>query len=451
MKHTPFLIVSLLLTLAVPAEATHFVSGSTGADGAFAPTVSTTLTVPESGVFNFTTVNIGVTVTFTKNAKNTPVVILATGDVNMTGTIRVSGSNYSTQIPGKGGPGGFDGGYGGVSGRDAGAGQGPGGGGGGRFQSASYNYGGGAGYRTAGGAGSGPLAGAGGSVYGTERLIPLIGGSGGGGGTSAYATSTGYGGGGGGGTILIASSGSIIFGGYAAARIEAKGGCSYSLYGGGSGGAIRLVANSITGAPAAIDVAGCQNGGMGRVRLEAHTFDGAIAGNPDYSYGAPGSVFPASAPSLRIAFIAGVAAPVQPTGSYQTPDVTLPTTTANPATVGLEAANIPVGTVIAVTVTPQWGVASTTSSAPLSGTQAASTATASVTLPTTDPAILTATATFTLASWEGFPRPLYAGEEVTRVRVAASYGGPSRVTYLTASGKEAPADQMAWWPVFSSE
>jgi hypothetical protein len=190
---------------------------------------------------------------------------------------------------------------------------------------------------------------------------------------------------------------------------------------------------------------------MGRVRLEAHTFDGVIAGNPDYSYGAPGSVFPASAPTLRIASIAGMAAPTQPTGSYQTPDVTLPTTTTNPVTVGLEAANIPTGTVIAVTVTPQWGTATTTSSTPLSGTQAASTATASVTLPTSDPAILTATATFTLVAAAGFPKPLYAGEEVTHVRVAATYGGPSRVTYLTATGKEVPPDQVAWWPVFSRE
>jgi hypothetical protein len=190
---------------------------------------------------------------------------------------------------------------------------------------------------------------------------------------------------------------------------------------------------------------------MGRVRLEAHTFDGAVGGNPDYSYGAPGSVFQASAPTLRIASIAGVSAPVQPTGSYQTPDVTLPTTTTNPVTIGLEAANIPVGTVIAVTVTPQWGAATTANSSPLSGTQAASTATANATLPTTDPAILTATATFTLVASADFPRPLYAGEEVTHVRVAASYGGPSRVTYLTASGKEVAPEKVAWWPVFSQE
>jgi hypothetical protein len=41
---------------------------------------------------------------------------------------------------------------------------------------------------------------------------------------------------------------------------------------------------------------------------------------------------------------------------------------------------------------------------------------------------------------------VYAGEEVTHARVAATYGGASRVTYLTKSGREVSADQVAWWP-----
>ena len=46
-----------------------FSSGSTGADGAFNPTQSQTLQLPESGVFNFTTINIpaGVTIRFGRN------------------------------------------------------------------------------------------------------------------------------------------------------------------------------------------------------------------------------------------------------------------------------------------------------------------------------------------------------------------------------------------------
>ena len=72
-----------------------FNSGSTGADGAFAPTANQEVQIPESGVFNFTTVNIpgGVKITFKRNSKNTPVTILASGNVSILGTIDVSGGN----------------------------------------------------------------------------------------------------------------------------------------------------------------------------------------------------------------------------------------------------------------------------------------------------------------------------------------------------------------------
>src|SRR5437879_1006787 len=64
--------------------------GSTGELGAFAPscaptpcTVTPPVTLPPGGVLNFTTVNIpaGVTVTFARNAANTPVTILATSEI----------------------------------------------------------------------------------------------------------------------------------------------------------------------------------------------------------------------------------------------------------------------------------------------------------------------------------------------------------------------------------
>ena len=105
-----------------------FVSGSTGADGAFSPTVNTVVTLPPDGIFNYTTVNIpvGVTVTFRKNVTNTPLVMLATGNVTVAGTLQLSGTN-STNVgaagdgnlgddgqPGVGGPGGYDGGIGSV-------------------------------------------------------------------------------------------------------------------------------------------------------------------------------------------------------------------------------------------------------------------------------------------------------------------------------------------------
>jgi len=79
----------------MPVLAQAFVSGSTGADGDFAPTVNTQVVLPPSGILNYGTVNIpaGVTVTFKKNATNTPVVILASGNVTIAGSIGVSGGH----------------------------------------------------------------------------------------------------------------------------------------------------------------------------------------------------------------------------------------------------------------------------------------------------------------------------------------------------------------------
>src|ERR1041384_4968022 len=68
-----FAIVGAALSLfcaAVTLQAqNNFTSGSTGADGAFSPTVSASVAVPESGVFNYTTVNIptGGTITYPRS------------------------------------------------------------------------------------------------------------------------------------------------------------------------------------------------------------------------------------------------------------------------------------------------------------------------------------------------------------------------------------------------
>jgi hypothetical protein len=111
-------------------------------------------------------------------------------------------------------------------------------------------------------------------------------------------------------------------------------------------------------------------------------------------------------------------------------------------TIGLAAANIPLGTTITLTAKPQNGAASSTASTPLAGTVASSIATASLTIPTNQPSVISASATFTLAALSG-AGPLFAqGEAVERVRVAAFLGGPSQVTYITTSGREVPADEL---------
>ncbi|HVG19197.1 MAG TPA: hypothetical protein VNI02_09090, partial [Blastocatellia bacterium] len=220
--------VYLLAGIPLPAYAQGgFSSGSTGADGAFSPTTSQTIQVPESGVFNYTTVNIpsNVTITYVRNAKNTPVTILASGNVTINGVILLSGVDGGANGGGGlGGPGGFNGGAGGFgfAGDVAGFGTAPfvgvtadgpgGGGGGGSVNGADISGGGGGGYAlpgTNGGRASvNAVAGQGGPRYGATTLLPLIGGSGGGGG-GAITGQHGGAGGGGGGAILIASSTTI--------------------------------------------------------------------------------------------------------------------------------------------------------------------------------------------------------------------------------------------------
>lgn len=441
MKRLVILASILFLFLMGNANASSFISGSTGADGAFNPTANTELQLPPNGIFNFTTVNIpaGVTVTFKKNAANTPVYILATGDVTIAGTIDVSGENASSSIPGKGGPGGFDGGYGGATGLSGGKGLGPGGGGGASVNNCNAGGGGfaisgGPGYSTAGG------------IYGNAAIVPLIGGSGGGGG-GGFSDSSGYGGGGGGGAILIASSGTITLNG----TIAAKGGsssynCCYISYcpagGGGSGGAVKLMANSISGNGAITATGGNLGsgrnnaGGAGRIRLEAYTINRTAGTDPPYTFGLPGSVFPAAAPVLRITSIGGVNVPANPTGAYNQPDIMLPSSTTNPVSVNISASNIPVGTTVTVSVIPQYGSSSNVN-ATLSGTEASSTASASVNLSTEYSNIITAHATYTLQT-----AMYYEGEKIDKVRVASMMGGQSETIYISESGREIKAEEL---------
>ncbi|MGH7534260.1 MAG: hypothetical protein ACREMG_01605, partial [Gemmatimonadales bacterium] len=379
-------LVAVLLGL-VPGSAGAFDSGSSGDDGAFSPAVNTEVQVPPDGVFNHTTVNVptGVTVTYKRNATNTPVTILASGNVTIAGTINVSGG-VSPDVgaagngnlgddgqPGLGGPGGFDGGRGGLLGANSGTnrrggnGLGPGAGGGATRRDTLGCGGGGGGFGAAGAAGiaacSGTQLGAGGSSYGVAGLLPLIGGSGGGGG-SAGDNFQGSGGGGGGGAILIASSLTVNVTGSIRANGGNSGGASGTANGGtgggGSGGAIRIIATTLSGngaisAPggsAGSEVNGSRNGGagaVGRIRLEAENMLRTASTNPVFSFAGPQPVFVAGMPGLRITRVAGVDAPAAPTGSA---DIVLPETTPNPVTVEFATTNVPVGNTVSLTVTP---------------------------------------------------------------------------------------------------
>jgi hypothetical protein len=399
----PLSVVALgLLVLVSPAVAAAqtFSSGSTGADGAFAPSASVQLPIPADGVFNFTTINVpaGVTVSFATRAgmRHPPITWLASGNIVVAGRIDVSGriggaGGTGTQLFGNGGaagPGGFDGGDGsnGLDGVSGAAGLGPGGG----LPGSATAFPGHAGHLIAGPGVSG------GRAYGDARLVPLIGGSGGGGGASQLFGLTGGGGGGGGGALLIASSGTVTVTGSIVATGGVGGASTGPAGGAGSGGAVRLVATTLAG-NASIDVNGGPGASPGRIRIEAitngMTLTGGIAGG--VTVGAP-DVLALGVVALRIAAIAGVSAPTAPGGSYRTPDMILPAGTTSPVTVALEATQIPLGTTITVTATPLSGSPVIATSTPLAGTPSAATATATLAISTTQPSVISATAAFTL-------------------------------------------------------
>ncbi len=455
-----------------------FNSGSTGIDGALSPTVNTQVQLPASGILNYTTVNIpvGVTVTFTKNTTNTPVILLVSGDATIAGTLNVSG-NASKNVgaagdgnigddglPGEGAPGGYDGGRGGKPGASntiGGTGLGPGAGQPGDYYSNYAVGGGGAGFGVIGASSWGstsPYPGLGGSVYGSSALLPLVGGSGGGG-AAGGASFAGSGGGGGGGALLLAASGTVSISGSVLANGGASGASagqgSGATGGGGSGGAVRIVATTISGngsisalggAAGASTNTGCNYtaalpcpfaggvGGAGRIRLEAEIFSRTAASTPVHVFAAPSTVFIAGLPSLKIKTVAGAVVPASPTGVA---DIALPATQTNPVAVTLETTAVPVGNSIKVTVTPAYGATTSAVSDALVGSTALATASASVTLPQ-GASTLSATLTYTVTASVGNAMSQYAqGEQVEKIRLAATPGKPSTsVTLITVSGKE---------------
>lgn len=459
MKRTHHLCVAAIVGIVLPvfwADVGHaqtFNSGSNGTLGPLAPGGNTTIPLPPDGILHYTSITIpaGVTVSFTTNAANTPVTMLATGDVTISGTINLNGINGSfsgggtNSLPGKaGGPGGFAGGAGGMGGLTN------------TFGSPGMGPGAGAPTNT--------LNGLMNATYGAPgtfvSLIPLFGGSGGAGGPQVNNSGTivpGEPGAGGGGAIVIASTTKITV--TSTGTVTARGGDHPSfgltntngLGGVGSGGAIRLVApqitnqGTLTAAGGRVLIQGFQVGGDGRIRAEAFTYGPFNTTTPLASIAnQPGPITTSSTPALTnlptLAFtsIGGVAA-IAPTGSFVTADVTLPPTTTNPVSVTLTATNTPAPTTYTIKLLPQFATP-TSQTVGSTGSFAISTATADVTFPNGRISGLIAFAGFTLTAALA---PMIDGEPADQVLLAAGYGEPSTLTLVTKSGKEVPVSQLS--------
>lgn len=509
-SHTPrpgacLKATALAVALLASANAQAFGSGSTGADGALTPAANSgvlEIQLPESGILNYTTVSIptGVTLRFKKNTLNTPVVMLASGNVSIVGTIDISGGHAphtgtsgdgnlaDDGVPGKGGPGGYDGGRGGLVGaigRLGGGGLGPGGGKGGidggdgcslgRY----YKYIGGAaghagyGANVTGGCSAMPLSDAAGVPYGNALLQPILGGSGGGGGLGG-SNYGGSGGGGGGGALLMAVSGTLTFTG----GINADGGGSGHVSGtnvggfgaGGSGGGVRLVATAIAGSGTVRAIGACINSTgipsvvnpYKNVYYNATTQD-AIFGAHFYScatYGASegrirleaesitytgktyptyttGTPAPVFLSNVPSLRIASVAGSAVPAIPTGNADVVLPADVANPVMVNFETTNVPTGNTIVLKVVPASGNPIELQSPAIAGTTSAGTTSVQVSLPA-GPSVLQATTTYTVVVAMGDALSHFAqNERVEKVQLIATLGGGApQAKLITVSGKE---------------
>jgi hypothetical protein len=460
-------LLTLLFCSAMPALA--FDSGSTGADGSLTPNVNTEVQLPPSGVLNYASINIpsGVTVRFRRNALNTPVTLLVSGNATIAGIIEISGGaapgingadggNVADDgLPGVGGPGGFAGGNGGqadpstaVGSRvTAQAGLGPGGG---RPQTtALQNRCSGSGGSFASAGQSASTCGGSSAIYGNVDLLPLIGGSGGAGGAGTSSTG-GAGGGGGAGALLMAVSGTLNLTGSILAVGGAGGSTGQGFFaagggvgGGGSGGAVRLIASTLSGNGPITATAGAAGrysdnnagygGGVGRIRLEADVLTRTAQTDPAFTTSTPGPLNVAGVPTIRIASVAGVAAPASPTGNA---DIVLPAATPNPVAVTIETTNVPLGNTVSLITTPPRGLPVTTTSTALVGSLAAATASASADIGDGS-SVLLATLSFAVVGAQQLALAHYTnGEKVVRVELAAALSNSGAKTVLiTESGR----------------
>jgi len=270
----------------------QFSCGSTGARGALvvAEGELLTLSIPDDGLFHFSTITVSGNVEFSRNPGfNPPVVLLSTGDItiNPLGRINVNGLSGTSIAGGLGGPGGFDGGAPGIAAGTPGAGHGPGAG----APGIGDLVGGNAAY------GGDPFSDfpTDGVPYGSSLLVPIVGGSGGGG-------DDGFGGGGGGGAILLCSPTRAIING----TVEALGGVTGSIAN-GSGGAVRIL-SPFVGGTGLVNVQGGGGWAHGRIRVDLIDRTGLtvqLFPTESLSVGSFMAVFPSTVPRLDIVHVAG--------------------------------------------------------------------------------------------------------------------------------------------------
>ncbi len=391
MKHLNITVISCAFAVAAfQVSAQSFSSGSTGADGALDLTSGDqTVQLPPTGVLNYTTVNIpvGRTLTFQNNVQNTPVFMLAKGNVNIAGGINISGG-----VPTPG-PGGFLGG---------------------EFQSNGLGPGGGV-YCLG-------CEGFNGTWVGPTTLVPIVGGSGSAG---VCSGSGGSGlGGGGGGAMLIASSAAIVVSG----TINASGGDgTYSYcYAFGAAGAIRLVANAIT-------VSGNLTASIARLEAPLAALNYTGSGVVPVRSTINPEIFPTHPPALSIVSIGGYPVPSYSGSSFSTVDLELPTQLSDPIAVVVQATNVPPGSPVTIIFS---GSNATASAATLSGSSAASSATVLVSgLNRSAVTYLYVSATFNPALIsENIPQT--GPDAVSKVEVASGLDHKTSYRFLRKDGTE---------------
>ncbi len=402
------LLCSIFLLLITAASA-QFNSGSTGADGALdlstmtCPSNECFVQLPESGVLNYTTVNVpsDKALKFLKNTRNTPVIMLAQGNVTISGQVKLDASG---NIPG---PGGFYGGQLGFPGFGPGGGTEP----------------------TLSGRWVGPLS-----------LVPIVGGSGG---MALHGGCCGHGGGGG-GAIVIASSTSIVAGGQFTAHGQGNNGVSVGF---GSGGAIRLVANTLVVSAGfnacSFNPASGSIGPCGVVRLEATslTFTGGSTPPATLSTINP-NILSGAQPQLTIQSVGGFQVPPYAGSRFDTIDLLLPNQIPDPVNVVVGANNVPTGTQVQVGFVS--GSPNTTSApCSLSGTLANSSCTATISnLTRTAVTYLLATAAFDPPASLAKHNPT-GQNQVAKVKMEAILGGPTKYIFMDRGGKEIDRAKIA--------